>query len=334
MSFTELINFSAYPIDTDRFDNDWQAIAAYTRAHGVDGLELLIGYDPLPRTPPGLVRGVHLPFWITWLDVWRDVPGALGRYFPDLDPAWLQFYCGGRTSTEIIETMGQTLRHAAALDPAYAVFHVSHVEPAHAFTRAYPYTSREVIAATVDLLNTVAATFAGGEPPVRLFLENLWWPGLTFTNIDETTYFFEALAFDNWAFVLDTGHLMNTCATLTEEEAAIDYVLERISQLPANVVERIEGIHLNLSISGDYQQRTLPLGLPPGFARMTMPEQLTLSRSNALHIDQHRPFSHPRCREIIEAVRPRFVTHEFLSETQAEFDQKLRVQRAALHPDR
>lgn len=59
----ELINFSLHPGDIGRFNNDWDAVAAYVQAHGVAGIELLIGHTPPPdtRAPPSLVGGVHLP---------------------------------------------------------------------------------------------------------------------------------------------------------------------------------------------------------------------------------------------------------------------------------
>lgn len=330
LTMEELLNFSVYALDTDRFDNDWSAVAAYTRNHQAAGLELLIDYDPLPDIPPGLVRAVHLPFWVTWLDVWRGEPGAAQRYFPDVDPANLRYACGGGAAGQMVETLRSLLANAASLKPAYAVFHVSHVEPSHALSRQYPYTDLEVVEAAADLLNHVAATFPGGEPPVRLFLENLWYPGLTFTASPPAERLAERLCFDNWAFVLDTGHLMNTNPELVSEEQGIAYVLGVLKRLSPAIRQRIEGLHFHCSLSGPYQQQQIKAGLPPGFAGLPVAEQRNLARANAFKIDEHRPFTRPRCREIIETVQPQFLTHEFLSSTQAEYDQKLAVQRTAL----
>jgi hypothetical protein len=327
----ELINFSTYSLDTDRFNNDWAAITAYVRnLNGIAGLELLIGYEPLPAIPAGLVRAVHLPFWITWLEVWRSGEAGVARYFPDVSPEWLPYYCGGPTPADMVAVLRQLLLNAASLNPAYAVFHVSHVEPADVFTRRFAYSDAEVIDATADLLNTVAATFPAGEPPVRLFLENLWWPGLTFTSAQPAQRLAERLAFDNWAFVLDTGHLMNTNPALTSEAEAIAYVVGAIKQLPLAIRARIEGLHFNCSLSGPYQQVQIKAGLPPNFAQLPPEEQRSRAINVALQTDQHRPFTQSRCRNIIDAVQPRFLTHEFLSDTQAEYNHKLAVQLAAL----
>jgi hypothetical protein len=327
----ELANFSVYPPDTERFGNDWQAIAAYTQSlEKIDGLELLIGYEPLPDIPAGVVRAVHLPVWITWLDVWRSSEFAAARYFPGIDPKDLKYYCGGQDGTAIVDTLRQLLLAAASLNPAYAVFHVSHVEPTDVFTRQFSYTDSEVVEAAADLLNAVAATFPNGEPPVRLFLENLWWPGLTFLSNEPALRLTERLAFNNWAFVLDTGHLMNTNPELASEDQGIDYVLRVIERLAPVVKQRIEGLHFHCSLSGLYQQEQIKAGLPPAFTGLSSTEQRTQARTVALHIDQHLPFTRPRCREIINAVQPCFLTHEFLSNTQAEYDQKLSVQQATL----
>lgn len=327
----ELINFSTYSIDTERFGNDWQAIATYTHQFdGIAGLELLLGYEPPPPAiPAGLVRAVHLPFWITWLDVWRAGEAGLARYFPDIDRQWLQFYCGGPNRAAMIATQRQLWLNAASLNPAYAVFHVSHVEAADVFTRQYHYTDFDVIEATADLLNAVAATFPGGEPPVRLFFENLGWPGLTFIATEPAEWLAERLTFDNWAFVLDTGHLMTTTPQVVTEDQGIDYVLHAIESLSPAVRRRIEGVHFHCSLSGDYHQEQLKAGLPAGFYNLSLAERRGLANLHAMRLDEHRPFTQPRCRAIIEAIQPHFLTHEFLSETQVEYDQKLAMQRAA-----
>ena len=331
----ELINFSVYSEDTVRFNHDWQAVAAYTRGlPKIAGVELLLGYEPPPLVPEGLVKAVHLPFWVTWLDVWHDKPDALARYFPDVEAEHLIYYCGGSDPAALINTQRHLWLNAATLQPDYAVLHVSHVEVAHAFTRQYTYSNVDIIDAMADLLNATAATFDQGEPPVRLYLENLWWPGLTFTDGEAARRLAARLNFENWAFVLDTGHLMNNNPNLTSESQAIDYVLATVNRLPSTVRNRIEGLHLHFSLSGIYQKEKLQTGLPAGFEQLSVHEQRNLARLNAYQIDQHRPFTDPRCVDIVEALPLRYLTHEFLSATQTEYEAKLATQQTALHQDR
>lgn len=325
----ELINFSLHPGDIGHFDNDWSAVAAYVQEQGVAGLELLIGDAPPPAAaiPPGLVVGVHLPYWISWLLAWQGHAPPLSD-----DDAWLaERLYGGQRAADLVARLRQHWLHAALLRPAYMVFHVCHVEMAHAFTRAYPYTAAEVCAAAADLLNATAATFPDREPPVRVLLENLWWPGLTFTDLVEVHAFVERLQFTNWAFVLDTGHLMSTNPALSTEEQGIDYVLATLAQLPTDLRSRIAAIHLNASLSGAYQQQALQRGLPDEFAQMSPVAQYALAREHVAQIDLHQPFTSPRCAEIIAAVQPQFVTHEFIGIHNDAFVTKLSTQRAALH---
>ncbi|MCS6888827.1 TIM barrel protein [Chloroflexus sp.] len=320
-----LFNVSVYSTHIDLFAGDWKAVAAFAAQQGFDGIELLIGVDPLPDLPSGLVCGVHLPYWIRWIEIWRDGPAAA---IPADERAFLAG--GARDAADMVALQHEWWQRAARLQAQYAVFHVSHVTMAETFTRYYSFSAEEVVSAAIELLNATAASFPHGEPPVRLWLENLWWPGLTFTDPDLADRFVAELRFTNWAFVLDTGHLINSDPSVTDEEVAIDLVLARIAALPSRVRERIEGIHLNLSLSGAYQRAAQAAGLPDRFAALPVAEQFALARDHVAQIDQHRPFTSPRCREIVAATRPRVVVHELLARTRAELEQSLRLQCRAL----
>lgn len=322
----QLFNFSVYSTHSDMFAGDWRAVAAFAVRLGFDGIELLIGAEPGPALPPGLVRGVHLPYWIRWLEIWRDGPAAAvpadeRRFLAD----------DARDAADMVALQRDMWLRAATLCPRYAVFHISHVTMEEAFTRDHAFSSAEVVGATIELLNATAATFPGGEPPVRLWLENLWWPGLTFADPALADRLVSELRFANWAFVLDTGHLINTDSAVADEDAAVDLVLARLAQLTPRVRERIEGLHLNLSLSGAYQRAAHAAGLPAGFAAMPFAERYTVARDHVAEIDQHRPFTTPRCRAIIDALRPAVVTHELLMRTRAELEQSLTAQYRALN---
>ncbi len=320
----QLFNFSVYSVHIGMYDGDWTTVADLTTRLGFDGIELLIGDEPAPDLPAGLVRGVHLPYWIRWLEIWRDggaaVPADERQFLSD----------GARDADDMIVLQRAIWVRAATLRPRYAVFHVSHVTMEEAFTRDYAFSAEEVVSATIELLNATAATFPGGEPPVRLWLENLWWPGLTFTDSELADRLVAELRFTNWAFVLDTGHLINTAPDIQSEDAAVDFVLEHIARLTPRTRARIEGMHLNLSLSGAYQCASRAAGLPAGFAGLPFGEQFTVARDHVARIDEHRPFSTSRCREIVAAVRPAVVTHELLMRSRAELEHNLTTQHRAL----
>ncbi|NJP05477.1 MAG: sugar phosphate isomerase [Chloroflexaceae bacterium] len=323
----ELLNFSVHPGDIGRFDDDWSAVADYVHGHGLDGIELLIGDAAPPAMPPGMTVAVHLPFWVSWLTIWQ---GHSPPPWSDLE----RYLSGGRNAEELVLNLRQSWLHAAHLQPAYMVFHVCHVELAHAFTRAYTYTSADVCRAAADLLNATAATFPNGEPPVRVFLENLWWPGLTFTDAEATDALVERLTWNNWAFVLDTGHLMNTHSALFDESEAVAYVLAQIEQLPSAIRQRIEGVHLHTSLSGAYQQQAQQQGLPDQFAQRSRAQQYGLVHEHVTHIDQHQPFTTTGCADIVAALCPHFITHEFIGTDTEHCNASIRTQRAVLHANK
>lgn len=317
-----VINFSTHAIHLDQFDHDWEQVRAFVSRLGLDGIELLIGDDPPPALPPGLVQGVHLPYWIRWLEIWHNGPDAA------IAPEERLFLAGGaRDAAHMVAIQRRLWQQAAALRPRYAVFHVGHVTLEESFTRQHAYSAERVVRATIDLLNATAATFPDGEPPVRLWLENLWWPGLTFTDPDLAERFVKELNFDNWGFVLDTGHLINTCPTVTDEDAAVDLVIETLARLSPQVRARIEGVHLSLSLSGVYQRAA---SLPADFSTLPFAERYALARDHVALIDQHHPFTTPRCRAIIAAVGPQVVTHELLRHSREEAEYHVSLQYGAL----
>lgn len=241
-----LVNWSVYPSDVERFADGWHGIARYVADFGLDGVELLIGAQPLADDiPAGLVHGTHLPLWLSWLDIWRNDATAVSRYFPEAEPWMVNWYGGGQNPADMVRNLAGLWQLAATSEASYMVWHVSHCEPAHAFTRAFTYDDEEVVDALAQVLNATAVSFPHHEPPITLALENVWWPGLTFRRSDIALRLAERLQFDNWCFVLDPAHLMNTNHALRSEDEAIDFVLETIANLDPAVIARIQVVHLN-----------------------------------------------------------------------------------------
>jgi len=328
----ELVNFSVYPCDLERFGGDWSRVKEFLAHHGLDGVELLIGYDRVPDLPGGIVTGVHLPGCMGWFTAWsRDAMIALPQRSPDRDNG-RQITCG-RGRSELRQTLRHTLVNAAALKPDYAVIHLSSPDPQGAFTGSWSSTDQDVLDAAAELLNSVAETFPSGEPPVRLYFENLWCPGLTFLEPGLIQDFTGRLEFTNWAFLLDTGHLMNALRPWSAEDEAIGKLLGVVAGLPRSIRDRIEGMHLHSSHQGALPAEILSRALPPGFRDLPSHERLRLAMTRISEIDPHLPFTDPRCREIVRAVSPRHLTHELITSSLGELDRKIRVQRDALHHD-
>lgn len=327
MNYQNLIDFSVYPSDLNRFENGWKGLEEYIESKKLDGVELLIGYDfPDKEIPKEIVKSVHLPFWVSWLDVWRKGDGAAKSYFPEISSENLKFCCGGSNKKDMIATQKQIWEYASLFNPAHAVLHAAHVELEHAFTRDFTYKNVEVLASFADMLNMTAHEFSNGEPPVTLAIENLWWPGLDFLFPAEVDDFAGRLNFSNWNFLLDTGHLMNTNIALRCEDEAIDFVLDRVSRLSKDVQDRIKSLHLNCSLSGDYQIKQVQKGLPENWSNLNFSDKYSSARNHVLKIDQHLPFQTSRVKEIVSQIQPNIVIHEFITKNMDEFSEKLKVQ--------
>lgn len=327
----ELFNASIYQHQADFYGKGWAALANFTEQHNLDGVELLVDLDNHPTDlPEGLVYGVHLPIWITWLDIWRNQSDAVQRYYQG-ETDWAKRYGGGLWRSDMLNSLNRQLQAVAKMGVQYAVVHAAQVEFAHAFTRAYTYTDIEVLDAFASILNIVAE-MCGGEPPVKIYIENVWWRGLTFADPTLADYFARCLTFDNWAFVLDTAHLMNTQHGLRSEADAIFFVLDRIESLSDDVRQRIACVHFNLSLSGAYQQASIADGLPTGFNDLSFAEQFILARDHVGQIDQHRPFTQHDCRRIIDALTPEVIVHELVAHSADDLSHTLITQYNALHP--
>ncbi|MCT4644760.1 MAG: sugar phosphate isomerase/epimerase [Carboxylicivirga sp.] len=308
----ELINFSNYQYDSQQFTNIDKELPAFLKEHNLQGIELLIGYEEESIYPKELIHSVHLPFWVTWLDVWNEKDNAISRYFDGVDKSYLNYMCGGETSVEMTDNLAKLWINAKSYNADYAVMHACHVELEHAFDRRYTYSNMDVLKSVAALLNSTAKKFPAGEPPITLGLENLWWPGLTFLNHKETLAFMEMLEFDNWHFVLDTGHLFNATLKIESEARAIDFFDNWIHKLPQEIYNRIKTIHLSYSGSMRYQKETMLAGVPENFNKMRFSEKYTQARNNASNIDKHHPFSSNKIYDCLDQLNADTLVHEFL----------------------
>jgi len=331
MTYENLVDFSIHPSDLKRLEDGWKGLKKYIDKSDADGVELLIGYEAASADiPREIVKSIHLPFWITWLDVWRKGEKGLKAYFPPMPPDHIQYCCGGSSQAEMVATQKKLWEFAADFQPKQAVMHAAHVELEHAFTRKFTYADDEVLQTFAELLNRTAQEFSDGEPPCTIGIENLWWPGLNFENAALTDDFAGSLAFDKWNLVLDTGHLMNTNPKLRCEDEAVDFVLEKLTQLSTEIRKRIQSIHLNLSLSGEYQLQQIRRGLPAEWANLSHGEKYTSARNHVLKIDQHLPFQSTRAKEIVDLIQPHTIVHEFITPTMAEYDSHLNLQMGVL----
>ena len=303
-----LFSVSAYQFDLDDYGGTEEALRKIDAA-GADGVELLTGYfdpDPLLRDH---AKSVHLPYAADWYSPWTGDTSYTNLVSDDN----IRYRSYGRNREQITEAVRDAIVHASSIDPAYGVFHASNVRMNEIRMFAHRDSDNEVIGAVAGLLNAAVGKFRNGEPPFRIVLENLWWPGLTLKDSTGYELLNEMLEFDDWGICLDTGHLMNSLGHCKNEEQSIKDVLNIVRRYPRDMTDKIDVVHLHMSLSGDYIEKCIR---DPVEFRLTDDEEvISKAYDHVSRIDQHRPFTNVLCTKIIDTVRPKYVTHEISAPT-------------------
>ena len=271
-------------------------------AAGIEGLELFTLFDPVDVTYYGVpsVVSVHLPYAIDWHSAWE------GRSYGDTgsDPKYFSF---GSDRDEMVTNLRTAIDAAAPLNPAYGVLHAGNTDMRQVMQRKHDDDGGRVIRDFAEFLNRTVSVYPGGEPPYKLAFENLWWEGLKLRSPSEWRILEDDLEFDNWGFTLDTGHMMNTVDDAYDEDSAIDGLLEIIGEYPQDMIDRIGTVHLQCSTSAEYRSTFEVRHLSQD---IDMKAWFNSAYEHAGKIDQHRPFASPRVREIIDILKPDYLTHE------------------------
>jgi hypothetical protein len=319
------MNFSLCETDLGKFDRDWGKLKEFLAFHGLDGVELFVNHDPLPEIPKDVVVGTHLPFWPSLHGALLD-NNLFNKEMEDFERALLY---GGHSKDEVVDNFRQSMLNASSLDAAYGVFHIAYSDPSYIFSDRNDCTDSDVLKTTADFLNESVSEFPDGEPPVRIFFENLWWPGLTLLDPVAISEFIEMLEFDNWAYILDTGHLIAAIGNCKEEDCAVDAVINVFSRHNDDLIDRIEGMHFHCGLSGGHV--CLPFEDFHDPEKTDGPSMLLEAVKYINTIDPHMPFTTERCREIVDFISPDYLTHEFIAMGLEDLENKIVTQRAALH---
>ena len=296
-----IMNFTTHYHDTDRY-TDNADLKKYYREFGFDGLELMrIGDDKKGIVRAEDVIGIHIRYFIAWMDLWTGNKRRLLTEFDDY--ATVAQIFGGTTREALTQAYIDNLNAAPYVVPEYLVFHVSDCSISEAVFRQYHYSSDDVIDATIELTDSFSEAIQGS--PVLLF-ENLWYPGLNMLEPGLTFKLMEKVKYRNTGVMLDIGHLLNTNTGLRTIDEGVDYI-HKVLDLYGDL-SFIKGIHLHQSLSGEYVQDLMRTWTPP--------EGSYYDRRFAVDIykiDNHRPFVSARVNELIERIQPEFLVLEQVS---------------------
>jgi len=314
-----LFNLTTSASDLERFE-DRRSLVDFMR--GFDGVELLAcEEDKQQIVPEERVFGIHMSYFPYWLDFWRGDEAALQKEFGTLEEC--ERYYGGTDRNALLKRFRADLAAAGRYRAQYVVFHVSDASIEESFTGRYRHTSGEVISAVCELLGEL---FSGAVYRPMLLLENLWQPGLTFTDPAATRSLLEGVAYENTGFMLDTGHLFHTNEAIRTQEEGLAYINAMLDAHGA-LCERIRGVHLHQSITGEYCRavRADPPALKP-----TYEERAWQMFEYAFRVDLHRPFTCPGVRELIGRISPEYLVYEFITQNRGQHRVFLQEQKEAL----
>ena len=231
-----MISFSFIPKNGE--EENFFKVYEKLRGEGITGIETIIGdHLPLKNYEKYPIKGVHLLYYPTWLEFWKEDMEKVREDFYD-NEGILNYYRSFEKNI-LLETFKKQFEDAKNIKAKYLVFHVSHVRPKDIFTHIFDYTSVEVLDETLKIVNEVFK----GEGPLLLF-ENLPWPGLTLKDYELTKYFFERVEYKNKGFLLDLSHIICTEKNIKNFQDADRYILSRIKNLK-ELNKYIYGVHVN-----------------------------------------------------------------------------------------
>lgn len=275
-----------------------QSLGEYVASMKLDGIEQLIYDNNMILKYKESTIGVHLEYWSYWIDFWWNNQQRLDYIFESNEEK--KHYYKAQNIYEWIEYIKKNITLALNLKPQYLVWHVSEANVQEIFTYNFYYNDRQVLLATSEVFNEVAKIIPDN---VLILFENLWWPGLRLNSMENVVYFFEKLKHNNVGIMLDTGHLMNTNINLTSELEASIFIKDIVNNL-GSFASLIKGVHLNCSLSGQYQKKFIEQQFKfCEFDKHRLWEHIT-------KIDKHEIFQTKAPSFLIDYIQPQYVVHE------------------------
>lgn len=284
----------------------WETLRKKLYALGLDGIEAINdSLDSVPDFPDDLAAGFHMTFYADWVDFWKQDEEKLLRKFGSREMIG-QIY-GGTSPEDLLRHFQEDLAVGQRLKAPYMVFHVSDVSLEECYTYRWEHTDKEVLDAAIEFINHLLWKV---EPTFDFLVENQWWPGFTFTDPEKTEYLLSRIEYPRVGIMLDTGHLMNANTKITTQADGIAWILKNIAE-HGELAKRVYGLHFHQSVSGAYVRKHTG-SLPPEFGDDYY-KNFENNYSHILRIDRHLPWTDPDCVRILDAVQPKYLTHELSS---------------------
>jgi len=295
---------STYEGNVDQLINKYQ----------LDGIELIMANTILPENLEKSVVGWHLPFWPDWIDFFTGNNKRLEETLPT--PVCVHHYYGCREPGKLLVRLASEMIMAEKAGAEYMVIHVSNNTLNETismnFSKDPRYSDKGVCISFVKALNATIQTAKsiGFKCTPKIYLENLWWPGMTYLRPDLVTYILDNVDYPNLGLCMDTAHLINTNPDLSCEDHAIDYILDVIENL-GDLKSRFGLIHLTNVDYTNRQSRFKSFTMPRNPKNMKEYQALSnFAFTRVSMIDPHLPFTNFRVKEVVYQLKPDYLVHE------------------------
>lgn len=314
----KLLNRSDFSTN-DELEKSWEK---YSKKYGIDYFELIKYSDIDNSSLKKKIKGYHLRFFPTWLDLYfyskEELLLRLG------EEKNIRSLCGGITKDEMLEYYKKELERAKELEVEYVVLHACNIDIFEGMTYNFRFSDMEILEKVVEFVNEI---FDNEKYNFILLLENLWWPGLKLTSYLEVDYLIKNIKYKNTGFMLDTGHMLNTNLELKNSDEGVDYILGNLENLK-EYKNYIYGVHLNLSLSGEYVKRSIELNKE---RRLNLKEVLNEIYFHVEKIDYHFPFDNMRIKEVLKELPLKYLVYEFIARDEISIERAVEKQEKILY---
>ncbi|MDD7261912.1 MAG: TIM barrel protein [Fusobacterium mortiferum] len=314
----KLLNRSDFSTN-DELEKSWEK---YSKKYGIDYFELIKYSDIDNSSLKKKIKGYHLRFFPTWLDLYfyskEELLLRLG------EEKNIRSLCGGITKDEMLEYYKKELERAKELEVEYVVLHACNIDIFEGMTYNFRFLDMEILEKVVEFVNEI---FDNDKYNFILLLENLWWPGLKLTFYLEADYLIKNIKYKNIGFMLDIGHMLNTNLELKNSDEGVDYILGNLENLK-EYKNYIYGVHLNLSLSGEYVKRSIELNKE---RRLNLKEVLNEIYFHVEKIDYHFPFDNMRIKEVLKELPLKYLVYEFIAQDEISIERAIEKQEKILY---
>lgn len=281
---------------------------------GLDGLELVSCWEE-NFIPKDLIHGVHLPYFSSWMDYYLKKTDTVVEEFGSMEVAKDLF---SYRPEDLYKYYLQALKYADSLG-AYSVFHVANCNSLEYLGQNHSYSDLEVIDQAAKIINKLLRE---AKPSSLFLMENLYVPGLKFTDPELTKRLLDKIDYENKGLVLDTGHLMCTNEEINSEDQAWDYIGE-IVEKNRELLPYIRVVHLHSSLSGRVVKsyKKDPPKIEGDFYK-----RLEAYYKYVGKIDTHSLVRSKKAKKIIEKINPDYLVLEFSYEDRKDMEEKIKTQ--------